>query len=135
LLSGAGSLSPLGYNLGNVSVTLDNNGLGVSGDLNVLNWGSVGVSGSVSSNGTFSLTGHGSLSPLGYNLGNVKVTLDNNGLGVSGDLDVANLGSVGVFGSVRSDGTFSLTGSIGLDPFGTASITLDNNGLSVEYHF
>jgi len=127
-LTGSGTLSPAGFNLLAVTMTATNGGITVSGTLQLPDGiGSVAVSGSVNNNGTFSLSGNGSLSLRGYSLGSASVTVTNNGASVSGSVGVTDLGSISVSGSVNSDGSFSVSGSNDL-----GSITVSNNGVSVN---
>jgi hypothetical protein len=134
-LNGSGSLSPLGFPLGNAQVTASQNGLTVSGSLQVPGVGTVGVSGSVTSSGTFSLGGSGDLYPLGFHLAATTVTLNNSGLKVGGDLSILNWGSISVTASVNSNGTFTLTGNGSLSPFGyplgSAYVNASQGGLTV----
>jgi hypothetical protein len=123
------SLKPLGFSLftQNQGVTLTNSGLAVKGGLSVLNWGSVNVSAAVNSNGTFTLNGSGGLSLLGFATTTANITANQNGLTASLSISVNPLGSIGVSGSVNSNGSFSLTGSNDL-----GSVTVSNNGVKVK---
>jgi hypothetical protein len=110
-----------------VTVTVANSRASVSGSLHLPGLGAVNVSGWVNSDGTFSLSGNGSLSPAGLNLGSATVTVTNSGASVSGSVGIHDLGSVGVSGSASSDGSFSLSGGNNL-----GSITVSNRGISVK---
>lgn len=127
-----------GFSFPSLSITLSNSGLQVSGSSSLPVLGSVSLSGSISSNGNFSLTvSNVSKTIAGFSLPSLSITLSNSGLSVSGSASLPVLGSVSLKGSVSSNGSFSLTASnvsksIGGFSFPRLSITLSNSGLEVS---
>src|SRR5262249_44707461 len=97
------------------SITVSNSGASLAGSLTLPgNLGSAHVTGSVNSDGTFSLASDDdvNLSLNGFALVSQagSVTVSNSGVSVSGDLQLTGLGSAQVSGAINSDGTFSLSG-------------------------
>ena len=132
----------------NFKVTLSNNGVGVSGSIALpAGLGSGVFSGTISSNGTFSIAvslgtswKFGGL-PKG-SFTNFQVKLTNNGIGVLGTVSLpAGLGSGTFNGTVKSDGTYNIGVSLntsgrlaGLSTsaFSNFKVTLNNSGVGVS---
>ena len=134
-LVGSGTLSPFGLNLGSATVTLDNGGAWVSGSVQLPDLGAANISGWAYNNGTFSLTGSDNLSPCGFTLQSVTVTVTDTSATVSGSLQMPGLGAVNVFGDVSISG-FSLSGSGSLSPdglsLGSTTVTVTESGATVS---
>ncbi|HNS51081.1 MAG TPA: hypothetical protein PKO09_07850 [Anaerolineae bacterium] len=128
LLAGSGSLSWLGFSMANAGFTLDNSGLHASGGVTIPNVGSATVTGTILSNGTFSLTGTASLSPGGWQMATASVTWTQASLSLVGQVSTP-VGSATVTGAVTPT-SYRLTGSGNLNLGGFAmayaSVTLDS---------
>jgi Immunoglobulin I-set domain len=135
-LTGYGALSPGGFTIAGASVTVNNTGATISGNIDLPNVGYCSVSGAVYSNGDFSLTGYGALSPGGFTIAGASVTVNNTEATVSGNIDLPNVGYCSVSGAVYSNGDFSLTGYGALSPGGFtiagASVTVNNIAATVS---
>ncbi len=134
-LAGAAELAPAGFRLANGRATIAHNGAGVSGRAGLPGLGNVDVSGSIQSNGNFSLTGRGDLSPAGLRIANASVTIDPRGAAISGRTSFAGSG-VDVSGRAQSNGNFALTGGIRVNAAilnGNVAVTISNQGASGEF--
>jgi hypothetical protein len=111
-LSGTGSIEDLGgIRLKEASFTVTQAGMSIESKTNIRDITDFSLRGMIQRNGSFSLTGSGSMTLNGLKLVGVSATLANNGLSISGKTNVANLSAIGVSGKVQSNGHFDLTGS------------------------
>ncbi|MFI5457081.1 MAG: hypothetical protein ACHRXM_16670 [Isosphaerales bacterium] len=91
---------------------------GVSFDLPIPQLGSVHFSGSINSNGAFSLAGSETLAPFGFKLESADFTFDSAGISVRADLQLLNWNVAHVSGALDLLGGFSLGTSISLSALG-----------------
>jgi hypothetical protein len=131
-LTGSASVSFAGFNAVTGSFTLNNSGARVSATVNVF-VAQVAFSGSIQSNGTFSLTGSASVGLAGFPLATASFTMNNGGASFSASINVF-VATVSFSGSVDTHGNFRLTGSanVGLAgfPLATASFVISNGGVT-----
>jgi len=131
-----GELRPLGLPLSEVTGRLrSGGGLTFGGVLQMpLDMGRVTMTGRWSSPTNWQLTSAGRVSiPLGgLNLSNAQVTLGPSGLRVAGGITLPGWPAVAVTGTVGTDGSVSLTGTLdanfGPVSFGGGSLTLSRSG-------
>jgi molybdenum-dependent DNA-binding transcriptional regulator ModE len=121
----------------NATVNLTQDSVSLAGTLQgLLGSGNVSLTGSVSSDGTWSVQGTaGDLTVGPVTLHNASVNLDSNGVSLSANADVPLVGSVSLTGSWTDDNTYSLTGhvdsvTIGGFTFSNDDVTLSNSGLT-----
>ncbi|MCA9542792.1 MAG: hypothetical protein KC613_00325 [Myxococcales bacterium] len=135
-VSGAVDFAPLGLPMANSRVTVSNAGVFVSGTVSAPAIGQVQVSGAVSPNGQFELTGVADLELLGVTLAGAQVTVSNEGVAVRGELALPGLSAVEVAGRVEADGDFSFVGRAGLTIKGfdlaNARVEISNSGVSIR---
>jgi hypothetical protein len=125
-----------GFATANTQVTASNSGVALATDVTIPGLGQAHLSGSVQSNGQFSLTGSANLTPAGFSMANASLTLSNSGLAVAGSVAIPGLGQASLKGSVQSSGQYTLTGSANLTLAGfsaaNASLTLTKNGMAIQ---
>ena len=110
-------------------------GLSISGHINIPVFGRADVSGTVQSNGSFSLSGNNDLSPFGLRLSQTSITVTDAGLRIRGNLNVL-LGSTAIDTVVNPNGTFQSTSNANLAVAGTtltnSTVTLSHNGARIN---
>ena len=139
VLSGAGEYSYMGIET-EVDFVLDTEELAVTGTLAVPLGGiEVEVSGSIDwYTGDVEIGGMADVTWVGYTLADASFSLSNDGLWVSGTLDIPLAGcQAAVDFQVQSDGTFSFSGTTSLNPGGwgeiaSASLEWTNSSLTVS---
>jgi len=137
-LKGETILTLAGYRLSKAEVTFSNYGVTVAGDVNI-GISSVRMSGSIDSDGTFSLTGSGNISIIGYTITSASVTLRNSGL--TGIVYVTYAGTsfnvnftVKTNGQINGCSSISIGGSFaGFTVEGSVELCITNNVVDVEF--
>ena len=96
----------------------------------------VSVYGGIDWNGNIYLSGRAGLNIAGYSLAEAEAILTNSSLTISGTVDLVDIGSAHVYGTVLANGTFTLTGSAELSPLdyelASATVLFNNSGLYVN---
>lgn len=137
-LTGAADITIKGYKLAGATITLGTRGLEFSGTLSVPNLTDVVISGKVSADGQFSVASKASIKLLGYRIADAILELSNDGLTVKGSLEIPNVSSIHVEGSVTSSGGIDISGraniTIGGQKLANADFSLNKSGFSLSAH-
>ncbi len=132
-LTGTANVNLAGFPVATASFTLNNSGVRFSASINVF-VATVSFSGSVATNGTFSLTGTANVNLAGFGTTSASFTINNSGVSFSTTINV-HVATVNFSGTVATNGNFRVTGSasVGFAGFGgSGSFTLTNSGLTVS---
>ena len=136
-ITGSRSISIGGFPVADASFTVARSGgvysLTVSSYINVF-VASINFTGTIQSNGQYSLSGHGPANFAGFLGGSISFTLTNSGLVASGSVDV-KVATIIVTATISSSGAFqySLNTHMSFHGFGASgTITLSNSGLYVS---
>ncbi len=128
------NITVAGFQLLNNTVVFTHNGVTISGHIDIPVFGRADVSGTVQSNGNFSLSGNNNLSPFGLTLSQTSITVSDAGLRIQGSLNVL-IGSTSINTVVNSNGTFRSVSNANLSVAGTtlanSTVTLSHTGVAL----
>jgi hypothetical protein len=108
--------------------TLTNTTLWIAASLTIPGGGQAGFTGSVSSTGQWSLTGHATLTVGGFTLVDAGLSFSNTQLTVAIGLTIPSVGAVSLHGTADAAGQFNLSATISLT---VANFTLSNAALNL----
>lgn len=135
-LSGKADLTIKGYKIASAEVTLGTAGVSFAGTLAIPNMSSVEISGSITSDGQFSVSTRADIRLLGYKIAQALIDFSNSGLTVEGSLTIPNISQLTVRGSVSSSGSIDITGTaaitVGSYRFASAYFELKNSGFRIS---
>ncbi len=135
-LTGTQSVSLVGHTIAGASFTLDNDGLSVAGELDLGPIGGLDASGFIESDGDFALALSGTLNVAGHELSSVTGELTNEGVAITGFIDVPGFGSVRVTGNYYSSSDFLFEGDLDLTIGGYdlagADVSVDPTSATVD---
>jgi hypothetical protein len=126
-----------GFATANTQVTASNSGVALATDVTIPGFGQAHLTGSVQSNGQFSLTGSANFTLLaGFSMANALLTFTNSGVAISGAVTIATLGQASLSGLIQSTGQFSLKGTATFASLSgfihpNAALTLVNSGMTM----
>ncbi len=124
-LSGSVDLTIAGWGLGGGSIATSGSGVSVNSfELCIkspdFGSGQQNLCGNINNINNLNISGSGSLNFAGYKLASASFSLSKSGFSLSGAVDCI-IFSVGVSGTVNTNLTFNLTGSAGVNIFGTGA--------------
>ncbi|HPH03923.1 MAG TPA: hypothetical protein PK297_13295 [Spirochaetota bacterium] len=136
-LSGSGDFTVLGYKIAKASVRSTASGLWVEGQLEIPNFSTVAVRGSIDfRTGDISISGLADITIKGYKIASATITLGTQGVFFSGGLNIPNLSQITIAGGIDRNGNFSISTRASLSLLGysiaNALVNFDNSGLIIE---
>jgi len=136
-LAGSGDFTIMGYKIASASVRSTANGLWVEGQLQIPNFSTVAVRGSVDfRTGDVAISGLADITIKGYKVASATITLGTQGVFFSGGLNIPNLSQITIAGGIDKNSNFSISTRAQLSLLGysiaNALVNFDNSGLLIE---